>query len=647
MNICQISSLDLLLCLQNGQSEALPLTQSPFFQQVLAIAQEDHLVCISDYAVESFLQADLSPESQLQLEQLLKAIEIWQTTPALQDQAQALSQTLKIALADAIDHVIYEHLCPDWILVAEAGRSLPNATSLAEFWREWIALRDDLPPSGGLSVGKYPPGGNGGGSPNDSGNANKNKSSHSGKLTPDSSLIASNSVVFSHRNFVAWSMGLYNITNLPVTTMRPPSQAAEPSVRPIVKLASSNLEESENRPINVRVVIDPATQQPTIVLMTADEVAALHLDNASANAAATSPVIQNLVERFGRGIAPAQNLQAQITQAVQNIILRGGAQNDVLVAQAGNDLLIGGTGADFLDGGAGIDTASYRSAQSGVAVNLATGKGIAGEAAGDQLQNIENLEGSNFDDTLVGDRQNNILVGFAGNDTIVGNAGNDILQGGGGNNRLIGDVSFLGNGFDGLAMAVPAPTDPNRNPNLAMASEPSTSPTSGGVISLSDWIFADAGDDVIDAGDGNNFIDAGTGDNQIESGDGKDLFVLNPGDGVTTILHFQQHDRLGLVGGIAYEDLSITAMLPTETQTPRLKISLNRNGVEDLLAIVVGVSSLDRQAFQTVKYQPPASSPFPATPSNGMTQNIPDWLQSSQQFGNVLQIPTLYQSFPA
>jgi hypothetical protein len=374
MNICQISSLDLLLCLQNGQSEAIPLTQSPFFQQVLAIAQEDHLVCISDYAVASFLQAELSPESQLQLEQLLNAIEIWQTTPAIQDQAQELSQTLKIALADAIDHVIYDHLCPDWILVAEEGRSLPNATTLAEFWREWIALRDDLPPSGGLSVGKYPPGGNGGGSPNDSGNANKNKSSHSGKLTPDSSLIASNSIVFSHRNFVAWSMGLYNITNLPVTTVRPPSQAAEPNVRPTVKLASSNLEESDhNLPINVRVVIDPATQQPTIVLMTADEVAALHLGHASPNPIATSPVIQNLVERFGRAIGPAQTFPVQITQAVQNVILRGGAQNDVLLAQAGNDLLIGGAGADFLDGGAGIDTASYRSAPSGVAVNLATG----------------------------------------------------------------------------------------------------------------------------------------------------------------------------------------------------------------------------------------------------------------------------------
>jgi hypothetical protein len=330
MNICQISSLDLLLCLQNGQSEAIPLTQSPFFQQVLAIAQEDHLVCISDYAVASFLQAELSPESQLQLEQLLNAIEIWQTTPAIQDQAQELSQTLKIALADAIDHVIYDHLCPDWILVAEEGRSLPNATTLAEFWREWIALRDDLPPSGGLSVGKYPPGGNGGGSPNDSGNANKNKSSHSGKLTPDSSLIASNSIVFSHRNFVAWSMGLYNITNLPVTTVRPPSQAAEPNVRPTVKLASSNLEESDhNLPINVRVVIDPATQQPTIVLMTADEVAALHLGHASPNPIATSPVIQNLVERFGRAIGPAQTFPVQITQAVQNVILRGGAQNDV------------------------------------------------------------------------------------------------------------------------------------------------------------------------------------------------------------------------------------------------------------------------------------------------------------------------------
>jgi hypothetical protein len=646
MNICQISSLDLLLCLQNGNSEVVPLTQSPFFQQVLAIAQEDHLVCISDYAVQSFLQADLSPESQLQLERLLNAIDIWQTTPALQEEAQALSQTLKIALADAIDHVIYDHLCPDWILVAEEGRSLPNATSLAEFWREWIALRDDLPPDGGLSVGKYPPGGNGGGSPNDSGHGEKNKSSHSGKLTPDSSLIASNSVVFSHRNFVAWSMGLYNITNLPVTTVRPSSQAAEPTMPPTVKLASSNLADSPNLPVNVRVVIDPATQQPTIVVMTDDEVAALNLGNVPQMPIASLPVIQNLVERFGRSTAPAQNLQAQITQALQNVILRGGGQPDVLGAQAGNDLLMGGSGADFLDGGAGTDTASYRSAQSGVAVSLTTGKGTAGAAAGDQLQNIENLEGSDFDDTLVGDRQNNILAGRAGNDTIVGGGGNDILQGGGGNNVLVGDISFLGYDSPLSTMpATPVPPPPNGNPANAAEILNPPPPNSGVVISMSDWIFADAGDDVIDAGDGNNFVDAGAGNNQIESGDGQDLFVLNPGNGVTTILHFQQHDRLGLVGGVAYEDLSITAM-PTQNQTPRVKITLNRNGVADVLAIVVGVSSLDRQSFRSVQYQPPTSSTLPTIPSNGMAQNIPDWLQSGQQLGQVLQVPMMiYQPF--
>jgi Ca2+-binding RTX toxin-like protein len=58
---------------------------------------------------------------------------------------------------------------------------------------------------------------------------------------------------------------------------------------------------------------------------------------------------------------------------------------------------------------------------------------------------MENLTGSNFNDTLTGNSANNMLTGLAGNDTLNGGNGNDTLQGDIGNDLL--------NGGDGIDTA--------------------------------------------------------------------------------------------------------------------------------------------------------------------------------------------------
>ncbi|QJP94458.1 retention module-containing protein [Pseudomonas fluorescens] len=129
-------------------------------------------------------------------------------------------------------------------------------------------------------------------------------------------------------------------------------------------------------------------------------------------------------------------------------ILNGGDGNDVLTAGsgnnelhggAGNDLLYSGPGNDLLDGGTGIDTVSYAHATAGVTVNLSLlgaqntlGAGI------DTISNVENLVGSNFNDTLTGDNNNNVINGGLGNDILNGGGGDDLLIGGMGNNTLTG-----------------------------------------------------------------------------------------------------------------------------------------------------------------------------------------------------------------
>ncbi|MHC2145138.1 retention module-containing protein [Pseudomonas sp. 210_17 TE3656] len=122
-----------------------------------------------------------------------------------------------------------------------------------------------------------------------------------------------------------------------------------------------------------------------------------------------------------------------------NDVLIGGDGNDILNAGDGNDLLIGGSGNDQLNGGAGIDTASYAGASSGVTVSLANlAAQNTGGAGTDTLSGIENLIGSDYNDSLTGDGNANLLRGGLGNDALNGGGGNDVLIGGSGNNTLTG-----------------------------------------------------------------------------------------------------------------------------------------------------------------------------------------------------------------
>jgi Ca2+-binding RTX toxin-like protein len=110
-----------------------------------------------------------------------------------------------------------------------------------------------------------------------------------------------------------------------------------------------------------------------------------------------------------------------------NDILQGTDPSSISFAD-GADILEGGAGADVLDGRDGIDTASYVHSAAGVTVSLTTKAGFGGDAQGDTLTGFENLRGSAFADTLVGDTGSNVLEGGAGADTFYGGAGLDTVS---------------------------------------------------------------------------------------------------------------------------------------------------------------------------------------------------------------------------
>ena len=118
--------------------------------------------------------------------------------------------------------------------------------------------------------------------------------------------------------------------------------------------------------------------------------------------------------------------------------LDGNTGNDELYGGNGDDTLIGGGGADKLIGGGGSNTASYASAGHGLLASLTSSSTNTNDAEGDTYSSIQNLVGSNYADTLIGDARNNLLNGGLGNDVLIGATGNDILIAGGGTDRLEG-----------------------------------------------------------------------------------------------------------------------------------------------------------------------------------------------------------------
>ncbi|MEB3282382.1 MAG: choice-of-anchor L domain-containing protein [Lyngbya sp.] len=118
-------------------------------------------------------------------------------------------------------------------------------------------------------------------------------------------------------------------------------------------------------------------------------------------------------------------------------VIDGLEGDDQLAGSDGDDFLIGGPGQDTLNGGTEGnqgDATSYIGSIAAVAVNLDSGEVFSGggsDADGDRLISIENIQGSGFDDTLIGDDGDNRLDGSVGDDTLDGGVGEDTLDGGG------------------------------------------------------------------------------------------------------------------------------------------------------------------------------------------------------------------------
>ncbi|WP_281269712.1 LamG-like jellyroll fold domain-containing protein, partial [Aestuariispira insulae] len=154
-------------------------------------------------------------------------------------------------------------------------------------------------------------------------------------------------------------------------------------------------------------------------------------------------------------------------------------------AVAGADLGINGTPTQVVDSGL-------------VAQDLPLAEGIGGDAQGDVLSGVENLVGSDFDDSLSGSSARNEIRAGAGDDTVFGGAGRDSLWGDDGNDILAGgedsDRIDGGSGDDSLT---------------------------GG--EGNDILLGGAGNDYLSGGTGGDLLDGGAGNDRLFAGDKSEI----------------------------------------------------------------------------------------------------------------------------
>jgi len=211
-----------------------------------------------------------------------------------------------------------------------------------------------------------------------------------------------------------------------------------------------------------------------------------------------------------------------------NWTIIGSSFGDTITGSAGTDTIEGGAGGDTLIGGDGIDMLSYAHAKVGAKVNLggtpATLGGTAvaaGQAndggAIDVLSGFEHVEGSAYDDFIVGTNIDNTLIGGAGNDLLDGGAGQDSLVGGLGNDTLTGGV----------------------------------------------------GNDILQGDAGNDTLIGGDGDDSLVGGDGGDRFVFSGSFGTDTIAGWNAaQDLIDLTAfGVQFNTLTINSAGSQSTVT--------------------------------------------------------------------------------
>lgn len=259
------------------------------------------------------------------------------------------------------------------------------------------------------------------------------------------------------------------------------------------------------------------------------------------------------------GVINSINARGNVgVDSVANVFeVRGSAFADNLIGSdvnplAGFESFIGESGADFIDGAGGADRVSYITSTVGVVVDLEDGSAEDGFGFTDTILNIEGVEGSNFDDILVGDAASNLLESRAGDDLLDGRGGIDFgiydsLDAAIFADLAAGTVDKGANGLDTLISIenVGGTAFSDTLKGSTVANQLAGFAGNDRLIGLTgadfidggdgaDALFGNSGDDVLNGGAGNDRLSGSFGADVMSGGLGDDIyFVDNSADVVT------------------------------------------------------------------------------------------------------------------
>ena len=277
----------------------------------------------------------------------------------------------------------------------------------------------------------------------------------------------------------------------------------------------------------------------------------------------------------------------------------GNALANVIIGNSGNNILAGLGGADFLNGGTGTDTASYAASAEAVNVNMMTWTASGGDAAGDTFSGIENLTGSNWDDTIEGSTGTNVLAGGLGIDTV---------------------------SYEHALAAVTV--------NLATTLAQSTGGAGSDTLSGFENLTGSAFNDTLTGGAGSNVLRGLAGNDTYVVNNADDVVDESTGAGIDLVRASASFDLSATLGDV--ENLTLTGSAAINGKGNALANTITGNGGANIIEGKEGADILDGGAgTDTVSY---ASS---ADRRDGRAQrrhrNLRNWRRCGRRFDQELR----------